>query len=469
MRQHQLLFFLLILFLSACRSPKEVDTNIAYTAFIGATIIDGRGNPPLEDYVILVQEKEIVRVAPRQGFDYPLLTQKIDCRGQYIIPGLIDMHAHITVLPLTENGTLSRTYNLGASLTSLRQLLEYGITTVRNPAAPTRDGVYLRGLSEEDSSYIGPRIVTAGAALNRGNSPGPFVRATTPRSIRYEIQQQAEAGVDIIKVYGALSPKLTKVAIEAAHNEGLEVLGHLGATSWTEAIKMDIDAITHAAPWHRDYLSPADRKGYNATLKERIYWLEKVDYDGPAIQEMLTLLVDSQVVVDPTLIAMKTKFWADDSTLTQGPDTALVDTNILKVWRNASFVGDWTEEDFEKAKSLWPKLIELTRLMYEKGVHLTAGSDFPNPWVWPGRSLHRELLIMQEAGIPNLDIIKIATYNGARALHLERKIGAIADGLEADFLILEKNPLEDISHTTSIFGVVQRGNLVLEESVWAKN
>ncbi|MCI4671187.1 MAG: amidohydrolase family protein [Bacteroidia bacterium] len=453
------LIICLLLGAISCRSPKEAEfSGLPFVAYVGATVIDGKGNPPKENQVILVQDNEIVRIGNKRGFQYPANTRLVNCQSKYIIPGLIDMHAHVTVLPLEDDGSLSRSFDLEASLASLQTYIDYGVTTVRNPAAPTRNGVFLRALSEEDTTYRGPRILTAGAALNwsRANF-GPFVSTRTSRAIRHEIQQQAEAGVDYIKIYAGLKPSLAKEAIQAAHLEGLEVIGHLQATSWTEAIKLGIDAITHAAPWHEDYLEEASRGTYSPSMLGRLDWLERVNYDGPEIQEMIQLMADSQVVIDPTLLAFKTKFWGNDSSFTHGADTALVHPLVLEVWRNGTFVDDWTEEDFGRAQSLWPKLIELTKRMYDKGALLTVGTDFPNPWVLPGKGLIQEMLLLEEAGISRLEVIKAATYNGALALHLEDQVGALGPGLKADFVVLNEDPLKDLSNLEKIEMVIKGG------------
>lgn len=464
----KLILVLIPLIVFACRSPKEADSSgLVYRAFVGASLIDGKGNPPKENQVILVQDNQIVRIGNKRGFQYPADTELIDCSGKYIIPGLIDMHAHVTVLPLGKNGKLELDYDLEASLASLRTYLRYGVTTIRNPAAPTRNSVYLRALSEEDTAYVGPRILTAGAALNWSKAPfGPFVSTRTPKAIRNEVQQQAEAGVDYIKIYAGLKPKLAAEAIKAAHLEGLEVIGHLQATSWTEAVRMGIDAITHAAPWHEDYLAEKSRGAYHPSMLGRLDWLEKVDYDGPEIQEMLQLLADSQVVVDPTLLAFKTKFWGDDSTWTHGADTSLVHPLVLKVWRNGTFVDDWRPEDFERARSLWPKLLDLTRRMHKRGVLLTVGTDFPNPWVLPGKGVIQEMQLLEKAGIPRLDVIKAASWDAARGLRLENKLGAITGGLQADFLILEENPLKGLDQIEhSLDRIVQGGKILYPEDL----
>jgi imidazolonepropionase-like amidohydrolase len=98
--------------------------------------------------------------------------------------------------------------------------------------------------------------------------------------------------------------------------------------------------------------------------------------------------------------------------------------------------------------------------MYERGVPLVAGTDAPTPWIVPGPSLHDELKLLNEAGIPPLEVLKIATYNAARALRHEDEFGSIRPGLRADLILLSGNPLESIGNTRSIEVVIQNGVIV---------
>ena len=308
---------------------------------------------------------------------------------------------------------------------------------------------------------LGPRILTAGEALARTRATyGPFVATPDEDSVRQEVQRQAALGVDWIKVYGSLAPDLVAAAIDQAHTLGKPVVGHLQHTTWTEATRQDIDAITHGAPWSAAYLAEADREGYQGTLRDRLTWLEKVDFEGEAIQEMIALLAEKEIAVDPTLIAYHTKFFGDDPMHLKNPEIHLAPAVSRDAWARGTFVDHWAPEDFERAHGLWPRVLELTRKLHDGGVLLATGSDLPNPWVIPGVSLHHELRLLHDAGIPILEVLKIATYNGAVALGLEDEIGSVEPGKIADLIVLAADPTKNLHATRAISHVFVGGRFL---------
>jgi hypothetical protein len=300
---------------------------------------------------------------------------------------------------------------------------------------------------------------TAGCILNT-TAPGPeFVRVNTPEDVCTEIDSQAATGVDYIKIYSGLPPKLAKEAIECAHKHGLRVIGHLQATTWTEAAQYGIDMLSHAAPWATAYLDPAKRGGYDGSLFGRVYWLSSLDLQSAAIREMIATLASAHVAVDPTLIASHSKFCGDDPGYRAAKNLALAPEQYRVGWPRGSFTGSWIAEQYQAARQQWSKQLELVRLLYEGGVLLTVGTDTPTPWIVPGLSFHQELALLHDAGIPVIDVLRCATNRAAVALRKEREIGVIAPGFRADMVILRKNPLEDIRNTNSISMVILGGRI----------
>ncbi|MEM7352258.1 MAG: amidohydrolase family protein [Acidobacteriota bacterium] len=429
-------------------------------ALVGVTVIDGRGSPPLRNQVVRIQDGRIAEVAPAEGYEAPHDTQLIELPGRFVMPGLIDLHAHVTVLPLQDDSSLADTIDVAASERLLETLLAFGITTVRNPAAPAEAGIALRERARA-GEIRGPRIVTTGEALNR-TAPafGPFVATPDEASVRQEIARQAALGVDAIKVYSALPPELVTRAIEETNKLNLPIIGHLQRTTWTEGARLGMEAITHAAPWSSVYLPEAEREGYRGTIRDRMTWLEKVDFDGPEIRQMIELLAEKKVTVDPTLIAMHTKFFGDDPQHRENSELRLAPAVSRQAWERFTFVDDWTPDDFARGRAVWPRLLEFTRRLHSGGVRLAAGSDTPNPWVIPGVSLHQEIELLHDAGISPLSVLRIATYNGAVALGLEDEIGSIEPGKVADLIVLTADPTVLLSNTRAISHVFQGGRFL---------
>ena len=109
---------------------------------------------------------------------------------------------------------------------------------------------------------------------------------------------------------------------------------------------------------------------------------------------------------------------------------------------------------------LWPKVMQLSKMLYESGVTILSGTDIPNFDLVPGASLHHELEILAEAGIPLLEVIKIASNNGATALGIENDVGTVEPGKQADIMVLSDNPMDDISNTKKIEAVINNGQFV---------
>lgn len=428
---------------------------LAALVLAGATVIDGTGAPPRKADVVIEGER-IVCVAAR--CPRPKDAEVIDASGKFVIPGLIDMHAHLLTHPWDEKGDLEPRWDRPSVRQMLTTFLALGVTTIRDPGSETGDAVMIRRQLAE-GKLAGPRLVTAGRILNASSfNPEPFVTVRTEDAVRDEIRWQAAAGVDLIKVYSSMPPPLVAAAIDEAHKLGLPVIGHVQRTTWTEAARLGIDGLEHPAPWSVEYVRDADQAAWPESMFGRVYWLEHLD--PKRIDEMVAELAKHQVVIDPTLMAMHTKFWGDDPRYTHNPDNQLAPERIRKGWPNGRFTKGWTAEQYAASQKAWPLLLALTKKMYDAGIPLVAGTDTPTPWIVPGASLHDELRLLHDAGIPPLQVLRIATSNAARAMRKEHEFGAVKQGLIADLVILDRSPLDDIGNTRAIAMVIQRGKVI---------
>jgi beta-lactamase class D/imidazolonepropionase-like amidohydrolase len=419
----------------------------------GVTVIDGTGAPPLPGRDVLIRDGRIVAVVPTGSEATAEADQVLDLAGRFVMPGLVDSHAHVTILEFHRgpDGATRAEYRRDLSERTLRLLLAHGVTTVRNPSAPAVEGVALR----EDVArgvVVGPRIVTSGPHLNGASMSEAEIRA--------EVRAQAAAGVDFIKVYSSLDPSQIGAAIEEAHALGLPVVGHLQRTGWTEAARLGIDGITHGASWNRELLPESRRAAYRPSMLGRVDWMDWLDLESDDFATMLRELATRRIPVDPTLITYHTKFFGDDPRWTDHPDLRLI-PEIAGWWRaGGGYVAGWTPEDHARARALWPKVEEMIRRYHEAGVLLAAGSDLPNAWTIPGVSLHEELELLAGAGISPLEVLTIATLNGAEALGLLDEIGTLEPGKRADLLVLAADPSLDIRNTRTIERVIQGGRLI---------
>jgi imidazolonepropionase-like amidohydrolase len=411
----------------------------------GATVIDGTGSVPKPNAVVIVNGSKIVDVltaGDSKYHDYYYSIHNVNVlnlTGKYIIPGLFDMHAHVA-------GVLKNSYNQTKSENMLKMLLANGVTTIRNPGGPTKQSVALKENVTADK-IKGPRIFTAGRLINDPQIPIPFVekQVKTEQEVRQEVRLQAASGVDYIKLYVGLSPNLVRAAIDEAHHDGIKVIGHLYLTSWTDAANLGIDALTHGVPVS-PYLLPKDKQRIFIENSlgpfDHFLWLSLVNLNSSSnnnnsssssnteINEMIKSLVTHEVPIDPTLDIYEA---------------------MLK---------DDTNDQY-----LWSKVLRLAKMMYDNGVEILSGTDIPNFGLIPGESLHHELELLVESGISPLDVIKIATRNGADALGILNKVGTIENGKEADMIVLAANPIDNISNTKKIEAIINDGKLVDREKI----
>lgn len=418
------------------RSLLSLSTDHDSEIFVlhGATLIDGTGSAPKSDSVVIINGNKIIAVTNQsenldQYFNKLNGTQTgvrfLNLSGKYIMPGLFDMHAHV-------GGVLKDSYDRATSENMLAALLNHGITTIRNPGGPTNESVSLR----EDilsGKITGPEIFTAGRLLNTPELPIPFIekQVTTEEEVIEEVRRQAASGVDFIKLYVGLNPELLKVAIDEAHHQGIKVIGHLYLTSWTEAANLGIDFLTHGVPVSPFLLSEGKQRIFNLTGGDPFdhsLWLDLVDLSSQEISNMIDSLVRNQIPVDPTLNVYEA---------------------ILKQ-------GTYDPQNQQR----WNKVLQLAKIMHERGVQILSGTDIPNFELVPGKSLHHELELLAEAGIKPMDIIEIATRNGAKALSIINHTGTIEPGKQADMLILSANPIEDIENIGKIDAVISNARII---------
>src|ERR671925_260034 len=402
----------------------------------GATVVDGTGDLPKPNATIVINGSKIAYLSSAAANSYNLnfsaAKNVINLTGKYIIPGLFDMHAHVA-------NVRKNSYNQSESEYMLRMLLTHGITTIRNPGGPTEQSVALRE-NVSEGKIMGPQIFTAGQLLNTPQIPIPFVerQVQTKQDVRQEVRTQATAGVDYVKLYVGLTPELVQAAIKEAHSNGIKVIGHLYLTSWTYAanhgvgdnktVVNHIDALTHGVPVSPFLLSEANREKFleaGGGPFDHFLWLDLADLNGPEIKEMIKAVASNSIPVDPTLDIYE----------------AMI-------------------KDEPQYQYLWPKILQLTKMLYDNGVTILSGTDIPNFDLVPGVSLHHELELLVEAGIPPLEVIKIATRNGAQALGIEEDVGTIEPGKQADMIVLSDNPIDEISNTKKIEAVINNGQLI---------
>lgn len=435
------------------------------TIIRSVTLIDGTGRPAVAGQSVAIRNGRITRVGPDRDVPVPAGAEVIDGRGRWLLPGLIDMHAHVTLGPVRGAATGQVTAETDTSVVSwsLRTLLAFGVTTIRDPGATTAEFAVRIRDSVAAGRLVGPRIFTAGEVIDASSFPGLVRQARTPEEVRAEVRRQAALGVDYLKFYVSLSPEAIRAGIEEAHRLGRKAVAHLLATTWTEAALGGIDGIVHSMPASPRLLPPERRAAFLRNIARNgrfmLQWFEYYDPDAAETEAMLRALVDHRVVHDPTLAVFEAVAWGDSARIVRSPDLAYAPPALRRNWESGEFVLSlgFRPADYDSARLAWPAVLRFVKQLYDRGVFLVAGTDANNPWVPPGPSLHRELELLSAAGIPPLTVLRIATRNAAEALGVLGELGTIEPGKRADLLLLEADPLADIRHTRRITWVMRDG------------
>ncbi len=392
----------------------------------------------------------------------------IDGSGKYVIPGFIDTHVHSAmgsagvsiqnsqpVLKLTPLDDLPR-------ITS-ELLIQHGITTARDPGGRTDLTVQAR---RNAAAGKGPEFLVAGSILDTTHFINLVVKVTNEDELRSEIRKQKEAGVNFIKLYTSLNPELMQAGIAESHKLGLKTIAHLhAATSWTEASNLGIDNIVHITPGHERYLPDAHRAAYRQVSMMGALgsykWFEYVNLESDEIADLMKTLRSNRTSIDPTLVVFHATFFGNTAEYTENEMLHRLPEELVNNWKTAfNFNIGWTEQHFREAQQAWPKVQQFVKGLHQEGILLTAGTDANNPWIVPGDSFHKELLLLKNCGLSPAEVLKIATLNGAKLLGIDDRTGSLEKGKEADLILLNSNPLDDLGNTRDIHSVLSNGRIM---------
>jgi len=356
---------------------------------------------------------------------------RIDGSGKTLMPGLWDMHGHFSL----EDGLL----NIAGGITSVRDL---GSTHERMVELKEK---FHSGAVIGPTTYAGAMI----DGLSQYTSRNPAKDLDEALAM---IDRFAEQGYIQIKLYSSITPAWVPAIRERTQQHGMRLSGHIPAfMSADQAVRAGYDEIQHINMVFLNFLA-GDREDTRQQIRFNLYGSEggKLDLDSPEVEAFIALLKENGTVVDPTAAIF-------DSMMTHvagqpDPTFAEVAEHLpLAVRRNLytpSF--EIGEERLEDWANTAVRQAEMIKKLYDNGIQLVPGSDD-----MPGFTIHRELELYAQAGIPNAAVLKIATLDSARILGVADQTGSIEVGKTADLLLLDGNPLQDIS-------AVRRGVLVMK-------
>jgi imidazolonepropionase-like amidohydrolase len=406
--------------------PPEPDGS---KAFVGVRLFDGTGAAAIENAVIVVRDGRIEAIGSADAVEISPGAERIDLAGKFVVPGIINAHAHVSDVSGLEGGH----YDEANLLRQLRLYGRYGVTTAVSLGGDGADAFRLR--DAEDVALDRSRILVA----------GNVVTGTTIEEAQAQVDANEAMGVDFIKIRvddnlgtaEKMKPEIYEAVIARAHEKGLKVAAHLFYLEDAKGLlRAGVDFVAHSV---RD---------------------QELD------DEAISLMKNRNVCYCPTLTREVSTF------VYEGVPEFFEDPFFLKDADPAVVAQLQEPERMQKVKEsqsaqAYKKALEQANANLKKaadsGVTIAFGTDTGPAARFQGYFEHMELSMMADAGLTPEQILRSATGDAARCLALD-EVGTLEKGKWADFIVLEEDPLADIAKMRSIDSVWISGNRVPQAS-----
>jgi len=385
-------------------------------ALVGATLVDATGAPALPNATVVVEKGRIVAAGPSASTTVPAGARRIDVAGKTIIPGLWDSHAHLQQIEWIP------TY------------ISAGVTSVRDMGSEWPLLVAMRS-AIRSGKVTGPNLFFAGLIDGPGLQGFGEFSASTPEEGRAIVRRYHQLGFEMIKIYMALAPEVMAAICDEAHKLDMRCTGHVPTSmDLHEAIDAGMDQLAHF-PVRGDLTTDEGKKQIAHFLaKKTIFdptasWgeiggksaKEPMENIQPVLQHLPRPLLQNHV-----------------ASLGQSPsDTATSHARLARTLANI-------------------------KAAHDAGVPIIAGTDEGIP----AYSVYRELELYVKAGFTPMDALRSATAVAAQAMRVEKDVGTIETGKRADLLVLDANPLENISNVRTVRFVMKDGRMFDSAALW---
>jgi imidazolonepropionase-like amidohydrolase len=410
-------------------------------AIRNVTVIPCTGVPPVENAIVLIRNDRIAAIGPAAEIVIPAGARIIEGAGKFLIPGFIDLHAHLSK---------ARASALGLFVTN-------GVTTIRDMGGDYEELLRWRR-DVQTGARIGPRILMAGPILEsvrnvermRKDPPEariePFERVRipvgSPAEARRVVAELASREIDFLKIR-TFQDRETYLALnKAADAHGISLVGHVSGIPPEVVLDAGQDGVDH------NFYPSLEGK----TREERLVFWRKFAARGVPIVPTLVTLFETTF---PSVERLRSVVEDDEGKI--DPRRRYLSKYMVLDWREQ--VLERTDERLESWRKIWEEVIRRDlREMHEAGMDLLVGTDVAALNIFPGFSIHDEMaLFVTELGMTPAEVIERATGRSARFLRIADSVGTVERGKVADLVLLEANPIQDIRNTRRIAAVVLRG------------
>ena len=446
-------------------APNPVDLALTHVTVIDAV------NPVRRNQTVLIDDGRIIDIVDSNTAPEAPASQKIDASGQYLIPGLWDFHVHFTFD--------KRFTDAMAGL-----FLYHGITNVRDTGGlledllPVVDTLRSAGSNAPNIWYSGPLLDGEDVVYDGVNFPGLGIANPTAEAARANIAEIHAAGASFLKIYEMVTPEVFAAIVEEAGARNLPIDGHVPLSMRARDVAPQVQSLEHLRNYEMDCVrdpeawlavrqeelaNPGNEPGN--VLRSRLHRLQRLpaitSEDAEVCAETTEALKATITVPTLRMNSMDLYVPFDRDDFDQAMD--LIPASVSEEWRDARDELEASEEPVDTTFAEWS--LRRTGELHAAGAPIAAGTDTPIGWSIPGYSLHTELEQYVEVGMTPLEALHSATVQPAEFFGLENEMGQIKAGAVADAVLLNANPLQDITATRSVEAVINRGVLLTREQL----
>jgi Amidohydrolase family len=388
-------------------------------AVIHGSLIDVVKNITSADMTVLIENGKIKKTGKSKDIKVPAEAYIIDANGKTILPGLWDMHAHF------EQAEWGPAY------------LAAGVTTVRDCG---NEFEYINAIkhSIDNGSGIGPLILKAGIIDGKGAFSLGIVQADNKAEAIDAVRRYKENGFVQIKIYSSVKPQVLKEICSEAHRLGLSVTGHIPeGMNLEQAVDSGMDMVNHVQ--------------YVYSILKRNKTDGSIDFGDSANITVMKFLKTHQVVIDPTLGVFELAFRSVNDSITDiEPNFSTLPDPLKQLFIN---FGSSNPQQIVRGKKIMESFTQIVGALNRNHIMIVAGTDMG----FPGYSVFRELELYVLAGLTPMEAIQTATIVPARVMKMESISGSVEPGKNADIILVEGNPLQDIRIIRNVKTVIRNG------------
>lgn len=419
-------------------------------AIESVAVVDVVRGEILNPRTVLLVDGRIAAMGEPDAITIPPAAVRMDGRGRYLMPGLVDMHVHLF------NNASRRPPNEWA----FPLFVANGVTGVREMRTePAQMATVERWRTKASrGELVAPRVLAAGVAVS----------GETANAARQQARESKTAGADFLKIFSEVREPQWRAIFDEARALKMPVCGHIPAeVSLLDAARAEQRSNEHLTQVY-EACSANEKQWLDARKKLKDTELVKLrdtqerevleSFDQAVCDRTAAQLARTDQVQVPTLVLAHFESRGSPANFRDDPRWRYVRADEQARWERI-FQDEYPKAGDKLAGRRWEVSRQIVKTLHAAGARILAGSDAPMPQVYPGFALHKELELLVEAGLSPADALRAATIWPAEFLGLSESSGSIAVGKHADLLLLDDNPLSDIRHTQRIRAVVLNGRL----------